>query len=214
MGSVPGWLLRHYTLIEAYRGWNDYDTAVSRKCFVQQRLASAGPTGTERVAQYTVIYPPATDVPAGSRITLADGRVGYAAAVAHHDGGGLPTPDHVEVAVSLAAAYGPAFGETVTVLRRTRIPGPGGSSRYTTTEVDYPGAGVRPLTDADSATGASGQLVVETIEVILPPGAEVATTDQIRVRGLVYDVDGVAQAINSSTSDAEPGVKVIGKRRQ
>jgi hypothetical protein len=50
--------------------------------------------------------------------------------------------------------------------------------------------------------------------VILPPGTPITTTDQMRVRGLLYDVDGTPEEVSDPTTTARPGVKVIGKRRQ
>src|SRR6185295_16575604 len=108
--GIPSWMLRHRCRIEPYLSWGTYGTARDLQCFIDERLASAGAAGTERIAQLTVICRLSENVPAGSRIELVDGRRGYAHAVVDHDGGGLPTPDHQEIAVTLAGAYGPAFG--------------------------------------------------------------------------------------------------------
>lgn len=209
---LPAWMLPHRVTVEAYRGWNDYEPARNRPCFVGERLGSGGPVGTERVGYVTVVFALQEHCPAGSRVTLADGRRGYASAVVRHDGGGLPTPDHLEVAVSVAGAYGPAFGETVVLLRRTRVIDGGGSTRYRTTEHEVAGVAVRALTSSESEQGTA-TTVTDTLELILPPDTQVSTADWVRVRGLTYEVDGTPEVIDTSTSDAEPGVKIIAKRR-
>lgn len=213
MAEVPDFLLVHTSTVEAYQDWDDYGAPQRVRCFVAEKLASAGPTGTERVNQLTVFYPLAVTCPAGSKITLADGRKGYAAAVARYDTAGLlPTPDHLEVAFSTAGSYGPAFGELVTVLHRVERRDTAGATYYSVQETPVTGAAVRLLTSAEQPVGSS-PVATDTVEVIFPPGTTVAIRDQIRVRGLLYDVDGNPETVGDSQTTATPGVKVIGKRR-
>lgn len=211
--GVPLWLLTHVCTVEAYRDWGTYGSARPIRCFINEQLASAGPSGTERVAQVTIVAQLGEDVPAGSRITLVDGRKGYAHAVVSHDGGGLPTPDHVEIAMSIAGSYGPAFGETVFLLHRSVVRTSAGAARYRVEEIAVPGAAVRLLSSSDSPVG-QGDTDVDTVEVVFPPGTPVDTRDQMRVRGLLYDVNGTPEEVTDSNTTARPGVKVIGKRRR
>lgn len=211
MGEVPGFLLVHTATVEPYLDWDTYGPPTTIRCFVGENLASAGPQGTERVGQITIICRLAEDVPQGSRITLTDGRRGYAAAVVRNDGGGLPTPDHLQIAMSIAAAYGPAFGETIGLLHRTVFRDDAGGVLYDWDRTDLTAA-VRFLTSAEAAVGAA-ETTVDTVEVILPPDTIVGTRDRLDVRGLIYDVDGTPTDISDPQSTARPGVRVIGKRR-
>lgn len=213
MGSVPGWMLRHTCTIEPYASWGVYGPGRQIRCFIDEKLASAGPTGTERMAQVTIVCRLDENVPAGSRIELVDGRRGYAHAVVKHDAGGLPTPDHMEIAMSLAGAYGPAFGETVAILYRTTTRDPAGAATYRWTRQQVDGAAVRLLSSNEAAVGTA-ESTADTVEVILPPGTAISTRDRLDVRGLLYDVDGTPQEVTDPQTTARPGVKVIGKRRQ
>lgn len=211
--GIPGWMLRHRCTVEPYEQWGVYGPARTLTCFIQENLASAGPTGTERLAQITIYCRLGENVPPGSRIQLVDGRRGYAHATVRQDGGGLPTPDHLQIAMSLAGAYGPAYGEPVIILYRTTTRDDAGAARYTWRRDTVQGAAVRLLNSAESAVGTA-ESVAETVEVVFPPGTPVSTRDRLEVRGLVYDVDGTPTEVTDPQTTARPGVKVIGKRRQ
>ncbi len=205
-------MLTHSCDVEAYADWGVYEPARPLQCFVAEKLASAGPAGTERIAQVTVICRLTDDVPAGSRITLADGLRGYAHAVVRHDGGGLPTPDHLEIAMTLAGAYGPAFGETVAVIYRATGRDGAGGLLYRWTRQEIVGAAVRILASSESALGTAAT-ATDSVEVILPPGTPVSNRDRLEVRGVLYDVDGTPTEVTDPQTTARPGVRVIGKRR-
>lgn len=74
-------------------------------CFIsdKRRLVRA-PTGEQVISETTVLYPKTTlDIPVDSLITLPalfGGRTSTVLSVSRHDGGGLPTPDHLEVAIA------------------------------------------------------------------------------------------------------------------
>ncbi len=212
MAEVPGFLLVHHCTVEPYVDWGVYGAGFALKCFIAEKLAPAGPAGTERVAQITIVCRPREPVTAGSRIILGDGRRGYASAVAIHDGGGLPTPAHREIAMQIAGAHGPAYGETIRILYRTTARDAAGAARYSWAPQEVPGAGVRMLSSSEAAVG-SAEAVSDTVEVILPPGTPISTKDRLQVRGLLYDVDGTPTEVTSSQTTARPGVRVIGKRR-
>jgi hypothetical protein len=214
MGRVPGWLLRHRITIEPFTGvWDQFDPPVSGvRCAIQEKIiTSTGQAGVLRVASLTIVTQLGVRCPAGSRVTLADGRRGYAAAVVDHDSAGLPAvPDHQEIAVAVAGpAYGaPLGGELVVILRRVKAGEDRyGNQKYTTTEVPIAGAAVRPL-NSDESGGKLGQAV----EVILPSGTAVAPLDRLRVRGLVYEVDGQPEDQADPMTGGRPGVRVVARR--
>jgi hypothetical protein len=101
VGAVPSWLLRHTAVIEPFDGSGPagpiYGPPVTVKCFhdAQVKLIRTG-TGTELVAVTLLIAPLGTVCPAGSRVTV-NGKRSTVFAALRRDGGGLPTPDHLEV---------------------------------------------------------------------------------------------------------------------
>lgn len=213
VGEIPSFLLRHTCQVEGYIDWGQYAPERSLTCHIDEKLASAGPAGTQRVAQVTIVAHSWEDVPAGSRITLTDGRKGYAAATVKHTMPGMPTPDHVEVAMQLAGSYGPAFGETVIVLYRSTDRDNAGATRAVWTPVEVAGAGVRMLASSEAAVGTA-ETDTDSVEVILPPGTPISSRDRLQVRGLLYDVNGTPTEVTDPQTVARPGVRVIGKRRQ
>lgn len=102
MSSIPEWLLRHTVTIEAYLGQSAYGprygAPVAVRCLLdeQTRMVRAA-DGTQVTSTSTVRAPLATVAPAQSRVTLPDGRVTSVIAALRRDGGGLPTPDHLEL---------------------------------------------------------------------------------------------------------------------
>lgn len=94
-------------VIEAYLyrsgdGHEHYDTAVTVACFRddKRRLVpdAGGAEGAQITSDSTIFIPPSTVCPVHSRVTLpADGRVATVVQVLRRDGGGLPTPDHLEI---------------------------------------------------------------------------------------------------------------------
>jgi hypothetical protein len=101
MATIPGWLLRHTATVEPFIGEGPfgpaYGAAVAVRCFAddKQRLVR-DKEGSEVVSQTTLYMPLDTTCPAGSRVTV-NGRTTTVIAALRRDGGGLPTPDHLEV---------------------------------------------------------------------------------------------------------------------
>jgi hypothetical protein len=100
----------HTTDVQRFTGagpdgdtWDATDTALP--CFIsdKRRLVRAS-TGEQVVSETTVLYPKSTpDIPIDSLVTLPalfGGRTSNVLSVSRHDGGGLPTPDHLEVALA------------------------------------------------------------------------------------------------------------------
>ncbi|MEU4225806.1 hypothetical protein AB0F17_16050 [Nonomuraea sp. NPDC026600] len=103
MGSVPPFLLRHTVIVEPYEGEGPFGPAFGASvvvaCFVddKRRLVRA-PTGEEVTSESTFYAPLNTVCPVDSRVTV-NGRETTVLASSRRDGGGLPTPDHLEVAL-------------------------------------------------------------------------------------------------------------------
>jgi hypothetical protein len=216
MGRLPGFLMRRLgrdVAVEPYRGWGDFAPARTVRMLVDEQLntATANP-GVQQLAQLSLLAPIGTDCPAGSRLTLPDGRAGYCNGSVARDYHGLPVPDHVQIALTLSAAFGPAFGETVEVLSVRRSRDAAGSVRHSVTATAVPGAAVRSLGSVESTDQQGRDTIVDSIEVILPPDTDVGPLDRLRVRGLVFDVDASPTPAADATTTARPGVRVVGKR--
>jgi hypothetical protein len=215
VAKLPRFLLRHRITIEPYRGtWGVYGAATADvRCAVGMRLSTAmGTAGTQRITTLTVVAPVDVDCPEGSRITLPDGRQGYAAAVARHDTGTGAAIDHTEIAVEVGGTYGPPHGESVVLLHRT-VTGQDryGNDRYTVTPTTIGGCAVRALSSQET-TGQGNDRITDSIEVVFPPGTDVGADDRMQVRGLVYEVDGTPDEQLNPMTGVAPGVRVIGRR--
>lgn len=101
MGGIPGFLLRHTVTVEPFEGEGPFGTTygapVEVRCFVdEKRQLVRNNEGSEVVSSTTVYMPLNTVCPVGSRVTVND-RTTTALTSSRRDGGGLPTPDHLEV---------------------------------------------------------------------------------------------------------------------
>lgn len=213
MAPVPRFMLRHRFGVEPYLGtWGSYGPFVDGiQGQVDEKLATAqADAGVERLTLFTIVTDLDVDCPEGSRVHLPDGRIGYASAVARHNTGTRAPIDHAEIAVTVGSEYGPPLGgETVAILRRVAV----GEDRYhnvryETTETTVAGVAIRP-TGADE-TATTG---MDRVEVIFPPNTDVRATDRLRIRGLVYDVDGTPEQQHDPMTGAAPGVRVEAVRR-
>ncbi|MBZ6250572.1 hypothetical protein KVH27_19590 [Streptomyces olivaceus] len=102
MSRVPGWLLRHRITIEEYLGDSStgalYGPPQRVRAFVDEQTRAVVSPGGETVTSSSTAYTaPGTTAPPLSRVTLPSGRVTKVIAALPRDGGGLPTPDHVEI---------------------------------------------------------------------------------------------------------------------
>lgn len=99
---IPAWLLRHTVTVEAYEGESAYGPVyaapITVPCFLDRKTRTvAGKDGQERVSSGTFYARPDTVCPPESRVTLPDGTTATVVNALPRDGGGLPTPDHLEV---------------------------------------------------------------------------------------------------------------------
>lgn len=100
---IPRFLMRHTVTIEPYLG----DTSKGPKygapvvvtpCFVDEQTRGVRTPAGEQVTSTTTVFADlGTQAPAFSRVTLPSGRVTNVIQTKDRDGGGLPTPDHVEI---------------------------------------------------------------------------------------------------------------------
>jgi len=101
---IPRYLMRHQVTAEEYLG----DTSKGPKygppvvidpCFVDEQTRSVRTPGGEQVTSTSTVYtdPGTALLPQFSRVMLPSGRVTTVIQTKNRDGGGLPTPDHVEI---------------------------------------------------------------------------------------------------------------------
>ncbi|TYK47157.1 hypothetical protein FXF68_25480 [Actinomadura decatromicini] len=98
-------MLTHRVTIEPFEGdgarGEVYGTPITgvRALAVPKTTAVRTADGKTTTSDTTVVLLPGQVCPVRSRLTLPSGRKVVAVAVTDADGGGLPTPDHVEVVV-------------------------------------------------------------------------------------------------------------------
>jgi head-tail adaptor len=104
VAAIPGSLLRHTIEVRTYLGEGAYGPTYAEartvRCFVDDRrrlVRSSG--GDETVSETTVYCRLDEDIPAESRVTV-NGRDTAVISVSRMDGGGLATPDHLELALA------------------------------------------------------------------------------------------------------------------
>lgn len=98
---LPDELLGHQVVVEAYLGMTgngvkQYAPAVTVDCLVEAKRRMVRDERGEQVVSETTVYAqPGLTAPPPSRVTLPSGHKTTVIVVGDHDGGGLPTPDHV-----------------------------------------------------------------------------------------------------------------------
>ena len=104
VSSLPGWMLQHSITVEALTGQSAYGPVyaepVAVQCFLDYATRLVRQPGADQVTSSSTAYCRLADIPApatGSRVTLPDGRVTTVVAALRRDGGGMATPDHLEI---------------------------------------------------------------------------------------------------------------------
>lgn len=102
MSQIPGFLLRHTVAVEPFVGNSSkgplYGSPAAVRCFVLEKTRMVRAPDGEEVTSSTTVYARLETVcPAKSRVTLPSGRTSTVIEAVRQDGGGLPTPDHLEV---------------------------------------------------------------------------------------------------------------------
>lgn len=100
--ELPSYMLGHQVTVEPYTGSSAYGPlygpAASVRCFLDDQTKNVrDKTGREVVSSATFYARPGLVCPPESRVTLPSGRTTIVIALLDRDGGGMPTPDHVEV---------------------------------------------------------------------------------------------------------------------
>jgi len=104
MGAIPAWLLRHTAVVEPLVGEGShgpvYGPAVTVRCMRDDKRRLVRSRDGSEVTSETTLYMRLSETcPVGSRVDLGD-RVATVITAARRDGGGLPTPDHLEVTLT------------------------------------------------------------------------------------------------------------------
>ncbi|MFZ3569277.1 hypothetical protein ACNYS0_20205 [Streptomyces sp. BH034] len=103
MTAAPGWMLRHRITVEPYLGDSAYGPRYGPAvegvpALVAETVRTVrNREGREVTSTATVIARPDLDCPAGSRVTLPNGRTTTALHIASHTAPGLPVPASTEV---------------------------------------------------------------------------------------------------------------------
>lgn len=105
MSAIPRFLLRHTVQVEPLVGEGPFGplfgSPVTVRCFRDdKRRLVRDASGTEVVSETTLYMRLSETCPVNSRVTLDDGRVSTVITAARRDGGGWPTPDHLEVTLT------------------------------------------------------------------------------------------------------------------
>jgi regulator of RNase E activity RraA len=109
MAAIPSFLLRHTVTIEPFANEGPfgptYGPATTVRCFRDDKRRLVRAAKDSEVVSETTLYMRLSETcPAGSRVTLDVGtsaeRVTTVITAARRDGGGLPTPDHLEVTLT------------------------------------------------------------------------------------------------------------------
>ncbi|MFC9847792.1 hypothetical protein ACFWFF_01580 [Streptomyces sp. NPDC060223] len=100
---IPAYLLRHEVVVEPYEGDSAvgplYGAPVTVRCFLEQQNRRVRDKEGREVVSSSTFYCRLDEVtaPPESKVTLPDERTTTVIAEVPHNGGGLPTPDHLEV---------------------------------------------------------------------------------------------------------------------
>ncbi|MEU9921871.1 hypothetical protein AB0H51_11340 [Streptomyces griseoluteus] len=100
--QIPGMLLQHQVVVEAYLGSGGkgavYGPAESVRCLIDERTQQVtAPGGSVVTSGSSYITTPGHRPPPGSRVTLPDGRRTTVITIARADGGRLPVPSNTQV---------------------------------------------------------------------------------------------------------------------
>lgn len=99
---IPGWLLRHTVTVEPFEGDGAYGPvygpATTVRGFLDEQTRLVRSPGGDEITSTSTVYTRLTEnIPAKSLVALPDGRTTTVIAALRRDGGGLATPNHLEV---------------------------------------------------------------------------------------------------------------------
>ncbi len=217
----PKILLQHQLVVEPYLGWNSYGPATTvRGLYEEKTSRRASKAGITYRVTRTFFCPDNVNAPDGSRVTLPNGAKGFVVAAVAKGGTTMPLPDHLELSIDVVAVVSSPASETVTLLRRTVVGvDEVGNDRYATEEIAVAGCTVRMAASEDNVRrGGSaeepkfGKRVTTTLTLIMPPGTVVTAVDRLRIRGLLYEVQGAPVVLDDDMADLAGAVEVKAQR--
>lgn len=102
MSALPLGLFQHVVTVEAWLGEGPdgprFADSVAVRCFLDQQTRQVRGTDNTQVTSSSTAYARLdTMAPAGSRVTLPDGRATTVIAALRRGGGALPVPSHLEI---------------------------------------------------------------------------------------------------------------------
>jgi hypothetical protein len=102
--QIPGWMLRHKVIVDPYLGQSAngprYGPAMTVRCFIDDtRRLVRNEAGVQVVSESTVYCRLDVTAPPKSRVNVF-GREAFVITAKRRDGGGLSTPDHLELALT------------------------------------------------------------------------------------------------------------------
>lgn len=217
----PKILLQHTLTVEPYLAWNSYGPATTvRGLYEEKTSRRASQAGITYRVTRTFWCPDDVTAPDGSRVTLPSGARGFVVAAVLKGGTTMPLPDHLELSIDVVAVVSSPAAETVTLLRRALVGRDAvGNDRYATETIEVPGCTVRMAASEDNVRrGGSaeepklGKRVTTTLTLIMPPGTAVASVDRLRIRGLLYEVQGTPVLLDDDMSTVAGAVEVKAQR--
>jgi hypothetical protein len=210
-GGIPAVLLTDHIIVEPYRGIDTWDRPYRLRCLVDEAPQTLlTETGTVIGRTIRVFAALGSDIPEGSKVTLADGRYGVAQAVAARGAtAAFPVPAHVEIVLQLGgAAPTPIGARTVTIIRR-RVSGQDayGNDVYGEDREDVAGVAVGQI-DSTDMPGPSHQRVRLSRLVVFPPGTYVSAEDRLDIDGHRWGIDGAPTRVEQPVLGLTAGVVV------
>lgn len=210
-GGMPSVLLTDVVTVEAYRDVNTWGLPYQLKCLVDEAPQTMlTENGTVFGRAVTIYAPLGSDVPEGSRITLADGRLGAAAAVAERGPTTVfPVPSHLEIRVSFGkAAPTPIGARTVIIVRRAVVnQDVYGNDIYSEKLIEVQGVAVGQI-DSTDATQPGNQRVRRTRLVVFPPGTTITAEDRLIIDDQRWGIDGEPTLVEQPVLGLTAGVVV------
>lgn len=212
-GRLPAVLLTDGILVEPYRSWNTWDAAFRLTCLLDE-VPSSQVSGSGTIIGKTLraFAPLGSDVPEGSKITLDDGRTGYAAACAERGPtAAFPVPSHLEIAIRLGAiAPSPVGAEMVTIAHRVLLAERDryGNDQYGETLIEVEGCAVGQINSDGRTDDPNNDRITRNRTVVFPPGTQLAATDRLIIRGERWGIDGEPALVEEPTLGLTAGVVV------
>jgi hypothetical protein len=214
-GGVPAVLLTDTVTVEPYRQVDTWGAGFTLRCLVDETPSSVL-TGTGTISDVTVrlFCPLGTDIPKGSKVTLADGRLGSVQAVADRaPTTPLPVPRHIEAHIRLGVyAPTPIGAVTVTIVRRA-VTGRDayGNDVYGEVPVQVAGVAVGQITSSSSGEPGNARVTRSRL-VVFPVGTVVKAADRLIISGSRWGIDGEPTTVQEPLLGLTAGVVVHATR--